>query len=758
MSGHVGKGNCLNHSMRIPKLIRRMAACAALTLSIYSADIAHAEPTADNGLNQALAAWQQGDLQAAGAALDAAIDSGSTDARLWYFRGVIAEQSGQDGSIDFQRAAANEIATSSTRIINQALEKVQGPVRLKIESAREAARANVSPDPKAARTAIIYRDAVAMIKNGDLQHAIEGFDKAIAEGSRDARVQYMRGIALARLGDLDAARMAFQQGLSMETTHDQIVAVNFALQSVQGDIRQMIEEQVQLGDGDAVVTRQSNQRMITARHIALQNELLAGDSAQREQLLAEAEASRRAREEEAVKRILAAEEKKAATDALIKAAEADLGDPTPTQPLPPEPMPSPTGRNPFGVPASAAPTAEAPGAATAPPANPFLALGSGGANASTGTPLDTSWLAPNSELVFYARPADVLTSRFLAPVLDMPEVQSKLEEIAQQQGLPIAQIESVTGGMGDLMAKIVGLAMGGGGDPTAAMGQFMNNPSAISVMRMNADFDLATVASTKGFASQTHGDKTYYLLPTPDVPHGLNMDIPQSTLCQIDSRTMLSGTEVALKAALDRGVGQSSMPQFSFVSSDSHLAIGFSNPALAAMSGSIPTPQQAPPMIQELVNAIKGQVNGFALAFDVSANLKLNIKLSLNDAAAGQTAIQPLQATLQMAQQMYPVALKANVPAELQPVADGAVNSLQASVTKNVLNVSLDLPGQLVTILRNNPQLLQPKFGPGAPGGLPAEDPSQGFRPGPPGGAAPGGNPSQGFGFPPGDDAPAPPQ
>ena len=730
----------------LPKCVRRLAASAALAFTLQTVQPVLADPGIDNSLNRALSAWRTGDLATAQAVLNEAIDSGSTDARLFYFRGIIAEQFGNDGTTDFATAASREIASSSTRTVNQALEKVQGPVRGKIETARESARVAVSADPMAGRTASTYRDAIAFMKSGDLNSAITLFDKAIADNARDARVYYMRGVVLARMGDLETAKASFKQGLALETTFEQVQAVNAALQNVQGEIRQIIEEQAQLGEGENVVTRQTNQRAVAAKYAILQDELLNADSEQRAMLLAEAEASRRARDEAAAERILEEEKRQAETDALIKAAEADLAQPNIADSAPAAPAAPTSGVNPFGVPNNPEMPAEVP---SAPPTsvNPFLAGANAAAN--TKTAIDTSWLAPNSELVFYARPAEMMTSRFLAPVMSMPEVQAKIDELVQQQGIPFDKMESVTGGMGDLMAKIVGLAMGGGGDPTAAMGQFMNNPSAISVIRMTEYFDLAATASAKGFQAQSIGDQTFYVVPGPEVPGGLDVEIPASTICQVDARTLLTGTEVALQAALTRGAGQSTMSQFDFLSASSHLTFGFSNPALAAMSGSVPTPQQAPPMIQELVNTLKGQVNGFAFAFSMSASMSMDIKLSLNDASTASAALQPLQQTLQMAQQMYPMAKQQGIPPEMHEVTDGAVASLAASSTGNVLSVSMDVPGQLVTILKNNPELIQPQFGPPGAGEFPAEDPSQGFQPAPP-----GSNPSQGFGFPPGGTSP----
>jgi hypothetical protein len=74
-----------------------------------------------------------------------AISAGSTDPRVYYFRGLTSLQYGDQGSAqrDFAKAGELEVADSDEFYdVSRSLERIQGPVRLEIEEYRLAARVN----------------------------------------------------------------------------------------------------------------------------------------------------------------------------------------------------------------------------------------------------------------------------------------------------------------------------------------------------------------------------------------------------------------------------------------------------------------------------------------------------------------------------------------------------------------------------------------------------------------------------------------
>jgi hypothetical protein len=198
----------------------------------------------------------------------------------------------------------------------------------------------------------------------------------------------------------------------------------------------------------------------------------------------------------------------------------------------------------------------------------------------------------------------------------------------------------------------------------------------------------------------------------------------------VDARTLVIGSEDSLKAALDRGPGNASHPNFSFVPGQSHIAIAFASPMMAVMSGSMPVDESAPPFVQDLTNAIRGKIAGSGLAMTAGSDLTVASVMSLTDADAASTAAQALQSAAAQGQQMFP-AVRANIPAPLQPIADQVVASLKASSEGTHASISATIPAALVTTLQQNPDILGQLMmmgggGFGAGPGLPPEQPGSG--------------------------------
>lgn len=86
-------------------------------------------------------AYNDGRYDEAAAYFDEAVELGTRDPRIWYFRGIVKQTNGGDGSEDFRKGASLEFATTGRFFdIGRSLEKIQGNVRLKIEDARRSAR------------------------------------------------------------------------------------------------------------------------------------------------------------------------------------------------------------------------------------------------------------------------------------------------------------------------------------------------------------------------------------------------------------------------------------------------------------------------------------------------------------------------------------------------------------------------------------------------------------------------------------------
>ena len=261
-------------------------------------------------------------------------------------------------------------------------------------------------------------------------------------------------------------------------------------------------------------------------------------------------------------------------------------------------------------------------------------------------------------------------------------------------------------------------------DPASASQQFMKANNSMMVIRTNKPLDIAQLMSATGATESTQDEKVYYLLKAvepagPPAPANAPPQPPMA-LFPVDESTFLLSTEAAIQAAIPNGPGESASEGFGFVSSGNHMVLAFSSPLLAAMSGSIPEPQGAPPQVAAFLAAIKGNVSGAALQFEAGADLKVNISLNLTEASAATDANAALQQGVMMAKQMAPILL-GQAPPEVQPSLQQAVGSLSSNADKTLVTASLNVPGSLVQVLKDNPQLMNPPGGPpgSAPPGAP---------------------------------------
>lgn len=84
------------------------------------------------------------------AAFTRAIETGYSDPRPLYLRGIVAELTARDGKEDFRKAALIEFKSGgSSRLVNAALERIQGPHRGRLEMVRREVRIHTGSDPHA---------------------------------------------------------------------------------------------------------------------------------------------------------------------------------------------------------------------------------------------------------------------------------------------------------------------------------------------------------------------------------------------------------------------------------------------------------------------------------------------------------------------------------------------------------------------------------------------------------------------------------
>ncbi len=667
-----------------------------------------AEPSPADQLAVAIESWRVGDLKGAQGLLTQIIEAGTRDPRAYYYRALLSEQLGADSEQDLLAAAKLEAETTSSRLVNQALENVQGPTRAKIEKYRAEARGKLKSDPQVEVAKSLYREGLVAYKAGDSSTALAKFEEAIKGNTEDPRVYYFRGITLAGMGRMDEAKLAFSDGLTREKSAKDIQLVNLALADVQGGIRQVIEEQTTVEINGELVSRQAAHRAIKRLSSMSQEERIAEAKAAAARETEMQQANAAARQKKAAEAILAENKAKMEAEARLKvpakpatdllaAADAPADAPR-TNPVPMAEAPDKSGSsNPF-----LGGKAELPGATA------------GRANAG---PIDTSYLPANADFVVYVRPADILASGFIAPMKGTPGFEKGMTDMVAQIGFDANDIDSVTSGVSNFIGGMMqmGMMAAGGGDPATMAQSVFGGANSVSVMRTNTDIELDTIVAASKGVEASFENKTYYLIESQQP------DQPQAALYQVDSRTFIVGADKAIQAVITNGAGEAMNEQFSFVSNGSPFVMAFAGPLLPAMSDSIPAeaPQGSPPFAGKILDAVRGKISGAAIVMDLGSNLDLKIVVNLTETEAATDVQGPLDEAAGTAKQAFPF-LSASLPQPLQAPVQQMVDSLKASHSGTAVTISARIPGQIVKIIQDNPTMFQgmmPAGPPGFPGG-----------------------------------------
>ncbi len=704
------------HFMRLRVVVNSVVLSLVFLVSSVFSIGNPAEPSPADQLAVAVESWHVGDLNGAQGLLTQIIEAGTRDPRAYYYRALLSEQLGTDSEQDLRAAAKLEAETTSSRLVNRALENVQGATRAKIEKYRAEARAKLKSDPQAEAAKALYREGIVAYKAGDSLTALTKFEDAIKGNTEDPRMYYFRGITLADLGRMDEAKLAFSDGLTREKSAKDIQLVNLALTDVQGGVRQIIEQQTTAKINGELVSRQEAHRLIKRLSSMSQEERLAeaNAAAAREAELEQAAAV--ARQQKAAEAILA--ENKARME-----AEERLNAPvTPAKDLlAAADAPQKTDAAKGTPKTDTVPMAEAPVASGS--SNPFLggkaALpGLPAARANAG-PIDTSYLPANADFVVYARPADILASGFVAPMKGTPDFEKGMTDMTAQIGFDANDIDSVTSGISNFIGGMMqmGMMAAGGQDPAAMAQNVFGGANAVSVLRTNKDIAIEDVIAASKGVEATFESKTYYLIENQQPNQ------PQVALYQVDASTFVFGVEKAVQNVITNGAGEATNEQFSFVSNASPLVMAFAGPLLPGMSGSIPeAPQGSAPFARKIFDAVRGKISGAAIVMDFGSNLDLKIVVNLTEPEAATEVQAPLNEAAATAKQFYPIAGAGSVPEPLKVPVQQLVDSLSASHSGSAVTISLRAPGQIVTIIKDNPTMFQGML-PAGPPGFPGQGP-----------------------------------
>ena len=370
--------------------------------------------------------------------------------------------------------------------------------------------------------------------------------------------------------------------------------------------------------------------------------------------------------------------------------------------------------------------------------SPAVAGGSGG--------IDLAWLPPESELVVNIQVAEIWNARLLKPLLDSPEAQMGVQQMAMQLGFTAEDIDSVTIGLPDAMAAMSGIqppGMAGGfpgaGPPAEATPKPV--PPFIGVVRCSkpVDIELLKAAGEQSnpgaeLEEVDHNGTTYFAI------RGAGGEEP--AVFQADPSTFVFGKEESIQDAIDRGPDTTGGPDLAFVDESQHFVIAFVPENLGFLLQQVPDPPpgQAPPSVVEVLETLRSTATGAALGISITNDVDLKIMLSAADDSGAVDIADAMDGALQDMLFFYE-ASKAGIPPQMAGIVDDIVEGIGSESIDDVYELTATIPGEIKDAI--TPDMMLPLMMMGAMGG-------GGLPMGP--GAGPGA-------FPPGDGSPgnAPP-
>lgn len=365
--------------------------------------------------------------------------------------------------------------------------------------------------------------------------------------------------------------------------------------------------------------------------------------------------------------------------------------------------------NPAPVVADAVPAADA--APASPPAAPSRKN------------LDLSWLPPQSDMIVYLRPADLLKSAFAQWVIEAADGRKQVDEgqekMKQEFGITFADVESITIGIKSndkLTAEAAGLAAGGMPNPMQAMNGLskLGEQEISGVIRLTKGVDLKNHAKFKEQMESVpySSDGVYYR----DKPK----DGKASEQCVfIPSPTMIvmSGREDVMKALCERQGKAEPRAEMDFIDPGQHLSLTFVPKRDAGGTQPASDPAADDPLAQfkKLQAACFGIKAGDGLTFTLSQ--------SCADSKVAEGILKATNDVVSQAKEKFESNREA-VPKNIAQLADTLLKEIKVSQRDRLIETATSLPATTRDNLKAAPGELIAMFMGGMGGGVGTTSPA----------------------------------
>ena len=356
--------------------------------------------------------------------------------------------------------------------------------------------------------------------------------------------------------------------------------------------------------------------------------------------------------------------------------------------------------------------------------------------------IDLTYLPPDADLIVHIRVDEMLASLQLQPVVAKPEFKAAIDKLTTEFHVPLGDIKSVTvglSGMGDVnfskMMPIPGMGMPGMAGSPAAFSQVRR----VIVIRASQPLAPDLLTKIPGYESATHLSATYYR------PAAAQLRTTQPAVYLAAPDVLLVADETEIHRIAEKGSKQTRRSEFDFIEPGSQILVAMLNKSSATTEPAAGGPGAATPGggmpgggmpgggmpgmpgggmpgaggtgmgsgagnatgLASLKNApsltggkIKGWYVGISLTQDIEIRTGLNCPDSAKDALADfDREIAKEKSEFASKNAHLSLTLGTLGLTDLIPHLESLTNSLSATATGSVVQVTAKIPGGIVATI-----------------------------------------------------------
>lgn len=316
--------------------------------------------------------------------------------------------------------------------------------------------------------------------------------------------------------------------------------------------------------------------------------------------------------------------------------------------------------------------------------------------ASRRAPIDLAWLPADAE---------VFVRWNVAQTWNSPLVQS----LADQTGLGelVARFESETGQHPQDIESIcaAGRTQRVPGDEDTGLSLLdLSSPDELSalgtviVVRAGSAIDKRKLTSAgREMETGTHRGQKYFR-QSGELADSGSMTDPAAMFFP-DDRTLVMGSESAVKKAIERGPEPAKRPELQFIEKGKQLIVAFAPSDRGVFAAAVADAVGDSKVSQELRASIENGLKGLALSADVDGGVQVVLKADCTNAAAAKKFARALDAALAESRAEFD-ALAANLSDSVAKIGGSLWDGIKTSSESNVAAVSLTVSEDSIADIR----------------------------------------------------------